>query len=203
MLGSKGLSGRNTPTADQGASLASRVGVTKRSSSAQPISNIDGKWGHDLHHVNNPRIINRRVHNPRLSNTRVNNLRVSRVSPLNRTASSPSIERGLAKEASLSATESQVNFQKPSMNIKGMATTGPYVVVASNFAPGTTEDDIKAAMAPVGGEITSCQLVSSSPTVMAELILPNREGAANVIETFNNQKVWCYFFISSSATDAE
>ena len=78
------------------------------------------------------------------------------------------------------------------MSIKGMATpaqAGPYVVVASNFAPGTTAEDIEAAMQPVGGEITSCRLISASPTVMVEMIFVNKDDAENVIATFNGQKV--------------
>ena len=80
------------------------------------------------------------------------------------------------------------------MSIRGMATpapAGPYVVIASNFAPGTTAADIEAAMQPIGGEVRSCKLASASPTVMAELIFEEKEGAENVIATFNNQKVSC------------
>ncbi len=75
------------------------------------------------------------------------------------------------------------------MSIKGMAATGPYVVVASNFAPGTTAADIEAAMVPVGGEITTCHLISAHPTVIVEIVFVEKEGAENVIATFNNQKV--------------
>lgn len=78
------------------------------------------------------------------------------------------------------------------MSIRGMAApipTGPYVVVASNFAPGTTAADIEAAMQPVGGEVRSCKLVSANPTVMAELVFEDKDGADNVIATFNNQRV--------------
>lgn len=75
------------------------------------------------------------------------------------------------------------------MSIRGMAATGPYVVIASNFAPGTTAADIEAAMAPVGGEVSSCHLVSAKPTVMAEIVFLDKAGAENVIATFNNQKV--------------
>ena len=75
------------------------------------------------------------------------------------------------------------------MSIRGMASSGPFVVVASNFAPGTTAADIEAALMPVGGEVQSCRLLSSVPTVMAEIVFTERDGAENVIATFNNQKV--------------
>lgn len=76
-----------------------------------------------------------------------------------------------------------------------MASTssGPYVVIASNFAPGTTAADIEAAMVPVGGEVASCALVSAKPTVMAEICFVEREGAENVVATFNNQMVCLVF----------
>lgn len=76
------------------------------------------------------------------------------------------------------------------MSIRGMAATGPWCVVASNFAAGTTAADIEAAMAPIGGDIISCQIVNDHPNnVMAEIVFVDRPGAENVIATFNDQKV--------------
>ena len=73
------------------------------------------------------------------------------------------------------------------MTIRGLA--GPYVVMASNFAPGTTSADIESAMVPIGGEMQSCRIMSSSPTVIAEMVFVDKKGADAVIKTFNNQKV--------------
>ena len=73
------------------------------------------------------------------------------------------------------------------MSIRGLA--GPYVVVGSNFAPGTTSADIESAMVPLGGEMQSCRIITSSPTVIAEMVFTDKAGAENVIATFNNQKV--------------
>ena len=73
------------------------------------------------------------------------------------------------------------------ISIRGLA--GPYVVVGSNFAPGTTSADIESAMTPVGGEMESCRVITSSPTVIAEIVFADKAGAENVIATFNNQKV--------------
>lgn len=73
------------------------------------------------------------------------------------------------------------------ITIRGLA--GPFVVMAQNFAPGTTAADIESAMAPVGGLITSCRLVKQHPIVTAELVFESKEGADNVIATFNNQTV--------------
>jgi hypothetical protein len=73
------------------------------------------------------------------------------------------------------------------MSIRGLA--GPYVVMAKNFALGTTAADIDSAMTPVGGVTTSCRLISEKPTVIAEIVFETKEGADNVVETFNNQNV--------------
>jgi hypothetical protein len=73
------------------------------------------------------------------------------------------------------------------MTIRGLA--GPYTVIGSNFAPGTTSADIESAMTPLGGEMQSCQILTSSPTVIAEMVFTDKGGAENVIATFNNQKV--------------
>lgn len=74
------------------------------------------------------------------------------------------------------------------MSIKGAA-SGPYIVIASNFATGTTAADIESVMTSVGGEVTYCKLVASSPTVIAEMGFRERSGADTVISTFNNKKV--------------
>ncbi|OCL03804.1 hypothetical protein AOQ84DRAFT_381250 [Glonium stellatum] len=159
-------------------SLASRMGVTKRSSSANPKPNINSKWGHDLHALNNPR--------------------ATRVSQLPRTNSASRIEqRGnrLYSELRLDQPNTgngQVSIRNNAtngasgINIRGMA--GPYTVIASNFAPGTTAADIEAVMAPIGGEMLSCRLASSHPTVIAEMLFVEKEGAENVIAMFNNKK---------------
>jgi len=74
------------------------------------------------------------------------------------------------------------------ISIRGAA-GGPYVVVASNFAPGTTAADIESVMRGVGGEILYCRLVASTPTVIAEMGFPELGSADRVIATFNNKKV--------------
>lgn len=65
------------------------------------------------------------------------------------------------------------------------------MVVASNFAPGTTAADIESVMRGVGGEILYCRLVASQPTVIAEMGFPELSNADKVIATFNNKKVCC------------
>lgn len=80
----------------------------------------------------------------------------------------------------------------PGLSIKG--TAGPFVVQASNFAPGTTAADIEAAIQSVAADSTgnnglvSCRIMTSNPTVMAEMVFSERQIADKVVETFNNQK---------------
>lgn len=75
-----------------------------------------------------------------------------------------------------------------SFSVRGAAKSEPFIVTASNFAPGTTAADIEAVMADVGGEIDQCVLVASNP-VTAEMTFVNRQGAEAVIEMFDGKKV--------------
>lgn len=74
------------------------------------------------------------------------------------------------------------------ISIRGIA-AGPYLVIGSNFAPGTTAADIQSAMVPSGGEMQSCKVTSYHPTVTAEMIFAEKASAHSVIATFNNKKV--------------
>ena len=80
--------------------------------------------------------------------------------------------------------------QQPSsdFNIRGRA-SGPAVVIGSNFAPGTTAEDIQSAFEPVGGTMLSCRVISTYPTVVAEMTFVEPHGAEAVVASFNNQKV--------------
>ena len=76
------------------------------------------------------------------------------------------------------------------VSIRGIATPeGPFTVIGSNFAPGTTAADIEAALMGTGGEMVKCKILTASPTVMAEMVFAEKANADKVIETFNNRKV--------------
>lgn len=77
------------------------------------------------------------------------------------------------------------------INIRGAA-RGPYIVRASNFAPGTSAEDIESVMANVGGVLHYCKLVAQNPTVIAEMEFADKVGADEVIRVFNNEKVRKY-----------
>ena len=61
--------------------------------------------------------------------------------------------------------------------------------MAKNFAQGTTAADIESAMTPVGGVALNCRLIAEVPNVIAEITFETKEGADNVVDTFNNQSV--------------
>ncbi|RYP29280.1 hypothetical protein DL767_006808 [Monosporascus sp. MG133] len=186
--------------ATAGGSLASRVGVNKRLSSAAriPAGNVHTEWTHDLHQSQTgrdrpraqqqpaPNSLAARVHAPGTALPKPPPTRPNRAAKLAnayaRTTSSPA------------AAQQQINQVRPpppqqsrghGITIRGLA--GPFVVMAQNFAPGTTAADIESAMTPVGGLISSCRLVKTHPIVIAEIVFENKEGADRVIETFHNQ----------------
>ncbi|KAH9877551.1 hypothetical protein IAQ61_002918 [Plenodomus lingam] len=172
----------NKPRADsQKPSLLSRItgsaGVQKRSASAkpnlQPTTNIHGKWKNDLYDPDPPAPAGGR--NARLS----------------RTVSASQVERNSRTYDKFTSvlnksTDARGGGGAGGFSIRGAASGGPYTVVASNFALGTTAKDIEAVMSPIGGETLGCKLISASPTVMVELQFADKAGAENVIATFNN-----------------
>jgi hypothetical protein len=85
----------------------------------------------------------------------------------------------------------QANFKAngAGISIKGMSSN--YTVIAQNFAPGTTAADIEAVLVPdeTNAGLVRCRLVASNPTVIAEVVMTNREVAEDIIATYNNKKV--------------
>ena len=58
---------------------------------------------------------------------------------------------------------------------------------ASNFAPGTTAEDIRHAMASIG-KILSCIILTASPSVISEIVFEKRDAAAACIRQYNGQR---------------
>jgi hypothetical protein len=164
--------------------ISGSAGVQKRSSSAKPAGSIDGKWQHDLHKLNNP-------NGP---TARARGAGPGAGAGPNRPASASQVDRSsrtydkFASVLTRNANPPARNNDAPGFSIRGVATGGPYTVIASNFAPGTTAADIEAVMSPHAGETLGCRLLTAAPTVMVELQVVTKEGADNVIATFNNQK---------------
>ncbi|KAL8994094.1 MAG: hypothetical protein Q9169_005850 [Polycauliona sp. 2 TL-2023] len=116
------------------------------------------------------------------------NPRPARDNPTTQKAQKKRLKANLATMDWESNANSQANVQDAGaeMTIRGLA--GPYTVVGSNFAPGTTAADIEAAMFPIGGEMHKCQIVTKTPSVVAEMVFLDKAQADNVIATFNNKK---------------
>ncbi|TKA79260.1 hypothetical protein B0A49_00920 [Cryomyces minteri] len=172
--GAGSFNGRGRAPTGAAATLASRVGVTKRSSSAQSGANINKKWNHDLHSTSAIRTAGKAERSNRFN----------AADALHGPAAEPSLD------TQLSSTVTPVKEIASNGNgilIRGMA--GPYIVMASNFAPGTTAADIESVMQPIGGQMTGCKLVSSNPTVIVEMGFVEKSGAENVIAMFNNKRV--------------
>jgi hypothetical protein len=165
--------------------ISGGAGVQKRSASAKPAGSIDGKWQHDLHKLNNP--------NGPAARARGGPSRAASSSQLERNGRTyDKFASVLNRNSNAPARNNDAparNNDAPGFNIRGVANGGPYTVIASNFAPGTTAADIEAVMAPHAGETLGCRLLTAAPTVMVELQVVTKEGAENVIATFNSQKV--------------
>ena len=77
----------------------------------------------------------------------------------------------------------------PGLSIKGAAAR--FTLEASNFAPGTTVPDIEASLQAIVTEandpieIISCRFTSTIPTIIAEIVFPEKAMADAVIKTFN------------------
>lgn len=145
------------------------------SNTPKPKANLDSKWAHDLHSVDKkdaPRLNHptKEASTSRLSKTDLVYETAIRQEPSPKASIQPQ-SRGLGSEYS----------------IRGSA--GPYVVLASNFAEGTTAADIESAMMPVGGVMQSCRILTATPTVIAEMVYSEKHNADNVVSTFNNKKV--------------
>ncbi|KAI5782713.1 hypothetical protein EDC01DRAFT_664605 [Geopyxis carbonaria] len=153
---------------------------------------INKAWTHDLHHKNNP-----------------NESRVSKLP----TTLSPTVARSLQNNRLFAALHTdQVKIAVPSStehlngsagrnlnpgrgsDIRGVSkgfsirgSAGPVVVQASNFAPGTTAEDIKHAMMPLG-KILSCIILTAVPTVICEIVFEKKDSAEKCIDQYNGQR---------------
>ncbi|KAL4889376.1 DUF185-domain-containing protein [Aspergillus ambiguus] len=142
-------------------SLASRIGVTKRSASASL----------------NPKKAVRAPSAP------------TRTTP---STAKPQKKRRPDENRLLSALnpasgQATVRDGPVGISIKG-ASSGPFVVIGSNFAPGTTAADIQSAIEPISGPLLSCWITAQHPTVTAQLSFAEKWSAENVIANFHNQR---------------
>ncbi|CRL18591.1 unnamed protein product [Penicillium camemberti] len=148
-------------------SLASRIGVAKRSASAtvQPNKNKPAP-------TNNSRTRGKAGKKDRVNADQV------------RAAFQP--ENGQVNARSGNFAQSSRLSGGSNMTIKGAS--GPFIVVGRNFAPGTTAADIQSALEPITGPMISCQIVASQPSVVAEFAYAEKTAAELVVANFHNQR---------------
>lgn len=84
--------------------------------------------------------------------------------------------------------QSNIRDNTGGLSIKG-ASSGPFVIVGSNFAPGTTAADIQSALEPISGPVLNCWITSQYPAVTAEITFAEKWSAENIVANFHNQKV--------------
>ncbi|KAK0716497.1 hypothetical protein B0T21DRAFT_386796 [Apiosordaria backusii] len=208
-----GSNGKASKATAPGGWLASRAGVKKQPPKGPRHStgNINGEWTHDLHtqppkgpkamNSGNTSSLAARISNPNgppshaPTGPKAKRRAAQIVSGLERSGfgQNQPPQGPKQKSQNIPIKKSQNVPTGPSANstfnkgisIRGLA--GPYVVMAQNFAPGTTAADIESAMTPVGGIITSCRVLKQSPIVIAEVIFESKDGADNVIAIFDKQ----------------
>ncbi|KAL8951617.1 MAG: hypothetical protein Q9222_002417 [Ikaeria aurantiellina] len=159
-----------------GASLASRIGASNRSLSAaaKPRSTPNGP--------------STTTSQPNSRMIPSQNPRPVRENPMVQRAQKARLQNNLARMDWESDANGQANIRDNGTEITIRGSAGPYTVVGSNFAPGTTAADIESAMLPIGGEMQDCRIFSKMPTVMAEMVFSEKATAENVIATFNNKR---------------
>ena len=144
-------------------------------STPKPKADVETSWGHDLHKED-------KVQSSRVS-------RIPRNNPIVRITRHNRLYEAVTAQAPRNALNNQVTTNKlgEEITIRGLA--GPYIVIGTNFASGTTAADIESAMIPSGGEMQSCKIIASEPTVIAEMVFAEKVNAERVIATFNNKRV--------------
>ncbi|KAJ5642037.1 hypothetical protein N7490_006037 [Penicillium lividum] len=83
-------------------------------------------------------------------------------------------------------TQATVSGPKGGLSIKGAS--GPFIVVGSNFAAGTTAADIQSALESTTGPMLSCRVIDHHPTVTAEFVFENKFSAESLVANFHNQR---------------
>ncbi|CAG8010219.1 unnamed protein product [Penicillium olsonii] len=142
-------------------SLASRIGVAKRTSSAT------GKASNT----------------PSPSNVR------SRGKATKDRVNADQVQRAFNSNGNLNQTRGDAQYannRNNTFSIKGAS--GPFVVIGTNFAPGTTAADIQSAFEPTTGPILSCRIVANSPAIVAEITFTDKSTAELAVANFHNQR---------------
>ncbi|KAJ5485094.1 hypothetical protein N7539_005082 [Penicillium diatomitis] len=91
-------------------------------------------------------------------------------------------------QAAIESSNHQAALRSAPAGISIKGSSGPFMVVGSNFAPGTTAADIQSAIEPVAGPMLTCRVISHHPGVTAEFAFAERWCAENAVANFHNQR---------------
>lgn len=176
-----------------GASLASRVGVKKHRVSSGPGVQPD-LWVHDLYGASGPPApgsLASRITVPGATGTSKQSAKKQQQQQRRAAKLAFALARDEAQAPAQQSASVTARGPKTAENrgggisIRGLA--GPPVVMAQNFAPGTTAADIESAFTPYGGIVSRCRLLKTSPIIIAEIVFEDPNGAQRVIDQFDNQ----------------
>ncbi|EMC93057.1 hypothetical protein BAUCODRAFT_37976 [Baudoinia panamericana UAMH 10762] len=176
MLGAGRRTSTPRPPMSVAGTLASRAGVVKRSASIPRSSAPPARNSRTPLHLSRPPVA---ADNYRPSPAR-NPIVISSSDP-------PSDAKSNGHVPRQEMNGRQEANGDPGLSIRGAA-RGEFVVRAEGFLLGTTAADIESVMQSVGGMMSYCKLITSQPSVIAEMSFPERLGAEKVIETFNGKK---------------
>lgn len=189
-------SGLSSSSAAAG-SLASRVGVKKNraSSGAVKLGDANGIWFHDLHGSQAAAAkpapgslasrISTSASGPAVPKGPKRQLQHQQQQQQQQQQRASKLSQAISRDQARAPAQQQANVRAAGISIRGLA--GPPVIMAQNFAPGTTAADIESAFTPCGGIVTSCRLLKTSPIVIAEIVFEDSNGAQRVVDQFNNQ----------------
>ncbi|KAF7717322.1 Uncharacterized protein PECH_002015 [Penicillium ucsense] len=147
-------------------SLASRIGAPKRSAS------VSARPNQTNNKITKSKSAPAPAHSMRKSANSSNQRRVN-------------VER---LQAAIESSNHQAALRSAPTGISIKGSSGPFVVVGSNFAPGTTAADIQSVIEPVAGPMLTCRVISHHPGVTAEFAFAERWCAENAVANFHNQR---------------
>ncbi|KAJ5938652.1 hypothetical protein N7466_001786 [Penicillium verhagenii] len=155
-------------------SLASRIGVPKRSAST---ANLRGNKPNSKPNFKpNPKP------NPKPAPATAPTAPAKKPARNNRQPNKDRLQNAIESGSS----QATIHSPRSGLSIKGAS--GPFIVIGSNFAPGTTAADIQSALEPTSGPMLSCRVISHNPTVTAEFAFENKWNAENVVANYHHQR---------------
>ncbi|KAJ5771728.1 hypothetical protein N7520_002257 [Penicillium odoratum] len=88
----------------------------------------------------------------------------------------------------LQSGSGQATVRAPRGGLSINGASGPFVVMGSNFAPGTTAADSQSALKATSDPMLTCRVISHKPTVTAKFAFENKWNAGNVVASLHHQR---------------